>query len=222
MDYSAPEPADFTNVRSLNIAFLSILRSSVAGAKLRQQLPADLRPAVVDLTDLQLRRLADVPFMLMSLREHDARIWRQLTSVEPTLDLLRQEPAGDELDRLLIAGIGFLWQLVRRNPYAARLVSGASPDWCERLAEATLLHLVRNAANHRDLLLPRFAGERNIWKKLLGGGISAESDVRAAAQLSALQFMLTAEPASQYQRVRAAACAAPIPVLRIAEKPGRH
>ena len=125
------------------------------------------------------------------------------------------------LDRLLVAGLGFLWHLVRRSPYVARLVSGASPDWCEYLADATFLHLVQNAANHRDVLLPRFAEQKDIWKKLLGGGISSESDVRAAAQLSVLQCMLTAEPASRYQSMRAAACAAPIPVLRIAEKPGR-
>jgi len=222
MDFSGPEPADFANVRSLNIAFLSILRSSAAGATLRQRLPSDLRPAVVDLTDLQLRRLADVPFLLMSLRENDTLIWQRLTAAEPTLDLLQQKPAEDELDKLLIAGLGFMWQLVRRSPYVARLVSGASQDWCEHLADVTLLHLVQSAASHGDLLLPRFAGQKDIWKKLLGGGISAEPDVRAAAQLSALQLMLTAEPASRYQNMRAAACAAPIPVLRIAKKPGRH
>ena len=215
MDYSGPEPADFANVRSLNIAFLSTLRSSVVGAVLRQRLPADLRPAVVELTDLQLRRLADVPFLLMSLREQDTVVWRQLISAEPTGDLLRPENAGNEVDRLLVAGLGFLWQLVQRNPYAARLVSGATLEWCECLAEATLYRLIQNATNHQGLLVPRFSGEKDIWNKLLGGGISPESDVRAAAQLSALKYMLTVEPVGGYQNMRAAACAAPSPMLRI-------
>jgi hypothetical protein len=222
MDYSGPESADFVNVRSLNVAFLSILRSSADGAMLRRRLPEDLRPAIIGLTDIQLRRLADVPFLLMSLRERDTLVWQQLTAVEATGDLLQKKPAKDEFGSLLVAGLGFLWQLVRRSPYVARLVSGASPEWCERLADVTLLHLVQNAVTHRDLLLPRFAGQMDIWKKLLAGGTSAERDVRVAAQLSALQFMLTAEPTSRYRNLRAAACAAPVPVLHIAEKQGRH
>jgi hypothetical protein len=222
MDFSGPEPADFANVGSLNVAFLSILRDSMTGAELRQFLPADSQPAVIALNDLQLTQLADVPFLLMSLRENETVIWRQLTSVEPTGDLLQHEPVGDALDRLLAAGLGFLWQLARRNPYAARLVSGATLDWCERLAEATLFHLLQNAAVQRDLLIPRFAGQKDIWNKLLGAGVSPEPDVRNAAQLSALQFMLTTGQTSQYQNVRAAACSAPVPVFRIAEKPDDH
>jgi len=214
MDYSGPEPADYANVRSLNIAFLSILRSSVAGVSLRQHLPAELRSAVVELTDLQLRHLSDVRFLLMSIREDDAAVWRQLIAVETTGDLLQPKPAGDALYRLLIAGLGFLWQLARRNPYAARLVSGAAPGWCERCADMTLIHLVENATHHRDLLRPRFAGQIDIWTKLLGAGISPETDVRAAAHLSALQYMLTAAPAGRDRDMRAAACRAPVPVLR--------
>lgn len=214
MDYSGPEKADFANVRSLNSAFLSILRGPLSGAALRQQLPASLRQRFADLTDLHLEHLAEAPYLLMSFRERDDDFWSLLTVDEPNLDLLQPEQAQGETERLVAAGLGFLWQLAQRNPYAARLVSGASLGWCERLADSTLLNLLRRAACHRDLPELRFAGAADIWNKLLGTGISARPEVRAAAQLSVLQSMLTTDPADRYRRMRAAACAAPDPARR--------
>ena len=91
MEFLAPESTDLANVRSLNSAFLSLLRDSSAGKSLRQQLPRDLRPAVSGMSDPQLRRLTESPFLLMSFREHDEAYWRLLDKETHIQDLFLNE-----------------------------------------------------------------------------------------------------------------------------------
>ena len=221
MDFRGPAHADYANVRSLNRTFLGMLRSSGAGAGLRSALPSMIEPQLVGLTDLQIERLSGCPFLLLSFREGDVDYWQRLLSHEPTGDLWA-EPPGDGLERILIAGLAFLWQLARRNPYAVRLVAGASVTWCEQLAAANLVDLLQNAAIRGDLLLPRFAGQAEPWSRLLGSGIASRSTVRSAAHLSVLQSMLTAATPTDQRRLRAAACRSPVPALGIADRPGRR
>jgi hypothetical protein len=130
--------------------------------------------------------------------------------------------SDDGRDRHLAAAtLGFLWQLAQHNPYAVRLVSGATITWCERLADCTLLRLLQRTAGRSDLLRPRNSGNLEFWRKLLGPGLSSEPGIRTAAHLSALQSMLTINRVAQYRDVRAAACKTRLPALRVAEKPGR-
>lgn len=217
MDFFGPEAADFTNVRALNHAFLLRLRASRQEQPLRQDMPDDVAVLIQAMTDLQIERLASSPFLLLSLRERDEACWYALGSDEPNLDLLSS--ANRHSDELLTTSVSFLWQLAGRNPYAARLVSGASLGWCERLAECTLLHALRTAADCDGLLQPRFAADENFWRKLLGPGLSSESPVRLSAHVTCLQWLLTDDPAVRYQRVRAAACDNKVPTLSVAEKP---
>lgn len=221
MDYRGPASADYANVRSLNRSFLCILRASGPGAAQREALPSTIEPQLVGLTDLQIERLSACPFLLPSFREGDVDYWRHLLADEPTGDLLA-EPPGDGLGRILTAGIAFLWQLARRNPFAVRLVAGASVTWCEQLAAANLVDLLHNAARRGDLLSPRFAGQAEPWSKLLGPGIGSGSAVRSAAHLSVLQSMLTAATPTGQRQLRAAACRSPAPALGIADRPDRH
>jgi len=123
---------------------------------------------------------------------------------------------------LLTTVVSFLWQLAGRNPYAARLVSGASLGWCERLAECTLLHVLRAAADRDELMQARFAADGDFWRKLLGPGLSSEPGVRHSAHVTCLQWLLTDDPAVHYRRVRSAACDNPVPTLSVAEKPRPH
>ena len=118
-----------------------------------------------------------------------------------------------------MASLGFLWQLARRNPFAARLVSGAPLEWCERIAESTLMQLLQAAASRQDMLELRFSGQRHVWDKLLSAGLGSDAGARVAAQMTALQVLLTAETATPYHRLRAAACAKSTPVRQLDDKP---
>ena len=221
MDYSMPLVADYRNVSSLNTAFLSLLRNRVAGAPWRELLPEPLRDPVEALTDLQLERLAACPFLLVSFRENDPDYWRGLVDDEPTADLLHESPQPAP-ERIAASGLAFLWQLARRSPYSVKLVSGGDAAFCERLAGITIVRLLSRASGRSDIALPRFVGEPNAWAKLLGPGISSMPRVRVAAQLSVLQAMLTRSAAAPRERLRAAACASPVPVARVSGKPGRR
>lgn len=215
MDFSGPEPADLADVRSLNEAFLECLRARADGP-LGMQLPASLRPAVAALTDRHVQRLARVPFLLLTVRESDDAYWSRVFVDRTSRDLFATTPViVDELGRIVVAALGFLWQLARRNPYATRLVSGASLNWCEQLAACTLLRVLRRAAEDQDLIGPRSAGDTDFWHRLLGAGLSSEQDVRRAAHLCALQTMLTSREATVGYRLRAAACYSSVPTLAV-------
>jgi hypothetical protein len=211
MDYQGPTPDDLANIRALNHRFLVAVSESAAE-----------RLGVIaerGLTVSQLSRLAGVPFLLFSFREQDDNYWRRLLSDDPQLDLIEMsEPLDDRIRQLQAAGLGFIWQLARRNPYASRIISGAPVSWCERLAESTLIDLLDRAANRSDLLCLRFQDETSIWRRLLDTGISAQRHVRQTSHECALQVLLTRGQTLQYDRVPAAACNMQTPATRKAPR----
>lgn len=221
MDYSGPVTADYRNVRALNTAYLALLRNSAAGAPCRSRLAAHAREQVRAMTDLQVERLAACPFLLVSFRETERDYWRALVEDEPTADLLH-EPSPPALQRVVSSGLAFLWQLAQRSRYSVRLVSAGDAAFCEQLTELTIVRLLATAARRKDVVMPRFAKDPAVWDKLLGPGISPTPHVRAAAQLSVLQGMLTAAVPETRRRLRAAACAAPSPATRVAGRTVRR
>lgn len=221
MDFSGPQPADFANVRSLNKAFLRCLRGVATGSRMRQMLPAAAGTTVLGLGEAEIARLAEMPLLLVSVREYDAAWWQALLDSEPTGQLLEPCLETAEVMQIAAATLGFLWQLARHNPYAVRLVSGATLDWCERLTECTLLGVLRRTRGVGELLEPRFGGDADVWERLLGAGLSPLPDVRRAARISILQRMLTDVPLSVSLRRRAAACKSAVPSFSVAERPRR-
>jgi hypothetical protein len=221
MDFFGPAAADYRNVESLNRAFLSELRSSTAGPSWRRLLASATREQIKALTDLQLERLAACPFLLLSFREDEPEYWRNLVATGPAGDLLHEAPPP-AVGRIVASGLAFLWQLAQRSPYSVRLVSGGGGGFCECLGDVTIVRLLRSAAARNDVVSPRFAEEPAAWTTLLSSGISPTPRVRAAAQLSVLQRMLTIAAPEPRQRLRAAACAAPAPLSRVGDKPVRR
>lgn len=221
MDFSGPQAADFDNIQSLNRAFLRRLRETCCGRRLRQAFAAAPRAIIKGLSDLQIERLSATPFLLLSLRERDDDYWRVLKDAEAQDDLFLHGDIDVETGQLTAAALAFLWQLSRRNPYATRLVSGATLNWCEQLSNCTLLRLLQRTSGRNDLLQPRLAENQDYWGKLLGPGLSSELDVRRAAHLTALQSMLTGDPARHHRPTRAAACDTLTPSLRVAERSDR-
>ena len=221
MHFSGPDPADFANVRRLNHAFLERLRHPTQGGGLRKRLSSATGALAARLSGLEIERLAETPFLLLSLRERDEDFWRVLMAVDLNLELFECDTANANTDQLGAAALSFLWQLAQRNPYAARLVSGATLAWCERLSECTLLDLLQRTANIDNWIEPRLAGNEVLWVKLLGQGRSADKAVRRAAQLTALQVVLTSDPVAGYESLRAAACSVAVPSLNVAD-PGQR
>ena len=196
-DYPGLHPDDYTNVTALNTAYIQ---------------------ATLDLKGPQCGRLAAAPFLLFSLREQQLDWWQDALADGRQGDLM--EP-GDilrpDVRSLQLAALSFLWQLGRRNPYAVRVVSGATIAWCERVTRLPLITLLNRVGTRGDLLQSRLSGVTGISARLLDDGISADTDVRRSSHLAALQTLLTQSGVENWSRLPAAACKMP-GVLRVVDK----
>ncbi len=209
MNYCCPDQADLANVVVLNSAFIAWQRTRPPEKSRERGLAPEIRTRLDKLGFEERERLARTPFLLMSLAENDNARWRSIFAERLSRDLFQSQVARDEAaSRLAAAALGFLWQLARRNPYAARLVSGASLNWCEQLSACTLLDLYSRALDEL-LLSPRMADNTELWNRLLTAGVSNRRHVRLAARVAALQTVLTQTPVRPYRALAAAACRMP-------------
>ncbi len=222
MDFQGPEAADLANVHALNLGFLKLLRSQEAVLAATNPAAVSVLSKLGALPGSRADRIAQCPFLVYSLAEADDRRWTTLFDDNEQQDLIDQlQKPPDAAALLAAATLGFLWELARRNPYAARLVSGAPLGWCEQLADSTPYRLFRFAAMQSNLLAPRLATQGLFWEKLLGAGTSANAAIREAAQLCALQTVLTRSPQERYRPLRTAACQMPSPTMRVADRARR-
>ena len=105
-----------------------------------------------------------------------------------------------------MATLGFLWSLARRNPYAARLVSGTSLEWCDQLARQPVIEVIEHVAQFSPAM-PRRPDDSDFWRKLIDAGTNVRKDVRLAARISALHTIITRSAAKTTTRpVAIAAC----------------
>jgi hypothetical protein len=209
MDFAGPTGDDLENIRALNRAYLELLNNAGEFARFDSS----------KLSTRQIEGLAGAPFLLCSFREHDDDYWEQLLAADPQLPL--QPASGAQtaaLREVRITGLSFLWQLARRNPYAARMASGAPLSWCERMASITLLALLEKTASRDDLMSLRLCDRPKIWRRLLHGSSSRAHDLRVASHCSALHTMLTDRRAVHYAPLAAAACKMPVRVRSVAAR----
>jgi hypothetical protein len=163
--------------------------------------------ATLDLKGPQCGRLATTPFLLFSLRERDSEWWDEALAEERQGDLMEvAELAIPELLSLQSAALSFLWQLGRRNPYAVRIVSGATVSWCERITNLPLITLLSRAGARGDLMQSRLDEASGSYPRLLSDGTSARRIVRRSSHLAALQTLLRHSGIENYSRLPAAAC----------------
>ena len=218
MQFLGPEAADLADVRALNAAFLDYL-SGPLGHRLRDELPESLRQAVSEMSDRQVQRLSTAPFLMMSCREQDDQYWQPAFTTQSVRDLFTPAAVdADPISQIASATLGFLWQLSRRNAYAARMVCGASLEWCELLVTCSLLDILQRAASDPQLLVPRLAHDKVFWHRLLGAGLSSNIEVRRAAHLNSLQAVLATEDTTASPRFRSAACRTLVPTLELKER----
>ena len=201
MEYSGLTEDVLGNVRALNRTWLRLATNGADGFS--------------TLDDKRRARLAMSPFLLFSLREGEA-IWSELLADRAQRELFAERP-GYEQRELQSACLAYLWELTRRNPFAARVVSGAPLQWCERIAEMALVRLLRSAGQ-ADLIRPRFEMDSPMYRRLLLRGGSAMRSTRDAAQIAALQTMLTTAEFAALGRLPAAACEMRSSVRRVADK----
>ena len=203
MAFDGPGPFDYRNVCALNRTYMTLLQANRNARQSLHQLSSPLSRRITSLTRHQVDRLSATPFLLLSFRERDDDLWEQILSNEIGSDLLTR-PLANDLDRLQSAGLGFVWQMARQNPYTLRLTCGATLHWCEQIAERTISSLLGAVAPHPDLLELRRGNDEDLWLKLLVNGVSRDRNVRTAAHISALQTVLT-RPASRVPRTWAVA-----------------
>ena len=216
MDFQGPTPADYDNLRSLNVAFLELVRKD--GRQYLDGLSTDLSRRLQRLSRREVAWLSATPFLLFSFRERDDRLWQKLLNDEKCQDLFAVPTRStDESGRLVSAGLGFVWQLANHNPFAARLFCGASTHWCEQITERTFFHILAVTGRRSDLLVLRARHDNELWSKLLHAGLSQMALARNAAHISALQYMLTRQP--ETAAWQAAACSSRNPALKVAEDP---
>ena len=218
MELPGPAAADYENVRSLNRAYLKMLKREAGARNCLGDLPRELAQKLASLPETEAERLAGTPFLLLSFRERDDNYWEAIFADNANGDLFAvPEPPSDELGCLISAGLGFVWQLARQNPYAARLVCGASLHWCEQLAERTFFQVLARAGSRSDVLVLRCGSDVELWTKLLESGLSREKHVRRAAHISALQSVLTRASMPERRKWAAAACAMRSPTLVVTD-----
>jgi len=218
MDFQGPDAADLDNVYALNCAYLDGLSRPLAVAPGTRSGTVSIIEKLTALSARKSNCLSQCPFLIYALPEAADRRWARLFSddAQPDLfDLTKDSPEG--VCELAPATLGFLWELAKRNPYATRLVSGASLDWCERLAGSSPVRVFRFATDEPGLLSPRLPTHREFWSKLLGAGTSNDKEIRHSAHLTAMQTVLTIPAAEHYQRLPAAACRMSTPARRVAE-----
>ena len=196
-EYPGPSLDDYANVLALNLAFIR---------------------ASSELKGPQRGRLAAAPFLLFSFRENDLEWWDDALADQRQGDLMAARDLDcPQLRSVQTAALSFLWQLSRRNPYAARVISGATIAWCEMISALPIVTLLDRVGARGDLMLSRLEEPDVFGERLLGEGTSAERNVRRSTQLSALQSLLTRPAADNYTPRAAAACRLSGP-LRVLDK----
>jgi len=217
--HEGPKATDLENVRALNEAFLTMLRRSPHARKHLFGLRGDVARQLIKLSPRRAARLAEVPFLLFSFRECDEPFWRPAFEVDTTQDLFAttQQTHGD-VSRLIDAGLGFIWQLAKQNPYVLRMLCGASVHWCEQVAEHPLIQILDFASSNHEMLVIRLEKKTEVWLKLLDAGVSDLREVRRAAHISALQTVLTYADQVAKTAWASAACRTQAPILQVADK----
>ena len=215
MEYEGPTAEDLVNIRALNAAFL--------GATNHAERTVTGGVSHGPLSDVEIQRLSMAPLLLFSLREEDTEYWDHVLADDTQGSLLpATDPPDDAILQLQAAGLGFLWQLSRRNAYTARLVCGAPAKWCDRLARTTLVALLRRTASRGDLIVPRFRTQDHVGLRLLQSSVSEHPERQQMSRQLALQAMHTRSRPVHYQRLAAAACAFSAPLQRVVDsKPAK-
>lgn len=190
MGFTGPETGDYENVVALNREWLKLLQSDASAKCGLESLPRQLRDRLTTLSQGEIQCLASTPFLLFSFRENDNVYWSRILHQGHEQDLFAVRVSAD-VDTLVSAAMGFAWQLAQRNPFLLRLFCGASIYWCECIGETNVIDLLQRVRRFGDVPIVRCGFRPELWQLLLHGGTSHRSLCSHAAQITALQTVLT-------------------------------
>ena len=198
MEFDGLQQGELQTVCTLNREFLRLVRQEPCAFGVASK----TAERIARLGQRQLERLQSAPFLLFSLQQHEDRLWQSVLAPQVNDELLEHTRWRSQ-DALHLAtdAVGFLWQLAQVNPYAARLVSGGSVEWCEAIAGSCYVELLRRVRQHPGIVSLRDGSQLRLWEKMLGQGTSASRETREAAQYAVLHIFLAAmSPASTIAR----------------------
>ena len=109
MAFDGPETTDYRNVVSLNRAYLTWLQRDLRCRQGLRRLSTRLAEKISNLNKRQIERLAATPFLLLSFREGNDHYWSKVLGNKNGGDLFTSS-GSDDLDNLVSAGLGFIWQ----------------------------------------------------------------------------------------------------------------
>lgn len=194
MEFAAPQNIDFEDIFELNVSFLRLMQNRSVAARLLRDPAEPMLAELGNLHERQIQRLARCPFLLCCCREDDIEFWQSGLKSEQNADLFTEDPAISQGEsQLIAAALGFAWQLVRRNPYAARIACGASTAWCDEIAAQPFIRLVSAAARMPNVLSVRFSTDGYFWRRLMLHGLHRDPATRRAARITALNTILLRE-----------------------------
>jgi len=196
MVFTGPSEGDFSNVLALNKAWLDALQHDDVLQDGLATLPESTRERLCRLSVAEIARLADAPFLLFSFYEGDDGYWSNVLG-QPCDQHLFGISQSAAAGKLVAGGIGFVWQLARRNPYTLRLLSGATLHWCETIAKLTFMELIDAFYAVGDVPVARFSARPDTWCDLLEAGTGKAACLRKAVHMTALQRLLTEPQANQ-------------------------
>lgn len=216
MGFNGPDATDYENVLTLNHAWLDLAQRDTGLQRGLDGMPVDLCKRMTSLSSSQTARLAKTPFLLFSFRETDEAYWTKTLAERPGAGLFDIR-ATDDADTLISAALGFIWQLARRNPYALRVICGATLYWSERIAELTFFELLDAVRATAEPPVARCGQHADLWRKLLGSGVSRQLLSCHAAQMAALQSILTHTTDESRNKLPLAARSIAVPEQRFAK-----
>lgn len=201
-------------VAALNAQYLALLLARGAPAA-DPRLAADspLLARMARLGEERLAELADCPFLLYTLGEDELiPQYRGFGRAEELADASRGLPA------LALMSLTWLRSLARRNPFAVRLIAGATEGWCVELAGAAPGALVNHARRAERWMRPRFAREGRFWEDAIAAIEERRGERLRAVRTAGLQRLLSRSAIASAGEEATGDSARPL--LRVAEARG--
>lgn len=162
------------DVSALNRRFMAVFVEAAATGRFR--VDAALVRRISERLSTSGAGWPDCPFLLF-----------RLVLVDETPDSTRLDPVDPEVAALVTVSLGFVWQLAREHPPAARAIAGADADWCHALAAMDIAGLSLLAGT--VTLRPRLVDVPGFWQDLARRrGISALQ--RASLGATGMQLIM--------------------------------
>jgi hypothetical protein len=185
-------------IHQLNRDYLELLVAEHAAADCAtqlQHLPVRARAAIASLSHSARQLLAQTSYTLYSLGFEDEGLWQAACERAAQSDevsvVQRYTRAGNESAQCAFSKIALLhaWHVAATNRLAARVVYAMPDATARRLVAAPLWQVRCKAADHPELLMPRWPTNPAFWPDLVRFAASGDTRRLATVQLLGSQLI---------------------------------